>query len=89
MMMLAVLMFVMVAVTVGAAFGLESCLDRLKMCSEAEEHVFDYVVGPNPKNLILNFSRQMPVSQMPGKTHQLFLIFMPDFDDLLWSGLNL
>jgi hypothetical protein len=89
MMILAVMMFVMVAVTVGAAFGLERGLDRLKMCPEAAKQVFDYVVGPNPKNLILNFSRQMAIPQVPGKTHKLFLIIMPDFDDLLWSGLNL
>jgi hypothetical protein len=47
----------MVAMPVSAAFGLERGLDRLKMCPEAAEHVFDHVVGPNPKNLILNFSR--------------------------------
>jgi hypothetical protein len=89
MMMLAVMMLVMVAVTVRATFGLERGLDCLKMCPEAAEHVFDYVVRPNPKNAVSNFSRQMPIPQVPGKTHKLFLIFMPDFDDLLWSGLNL
>jgi hypothetical protein len=46
------MMLVMVAVTVSAAFGLESGLDRLKMCPEAAEHVFDHVVGPNPKNVV-------------------------------------
>jgi hypothetical protein len=89
MMMLAVMMFVMVAVTVGAAFGLESGLDRLKICSEAAEHVFDHVVGPNPKNAVSNLRRQMPIAQVPRKSHQLYRIFMSDFYQLLERGLNL
>jgi hypothetical protein len=89
MLMLAVMMFVMVAVTVSTAFRLKGGLDRLKMCPEAAEHVFDHVVGPNPKNAVSNLRRQVSIAEVPGKTHQLFLIFMPDFDDLLWSGLNL
>jgi hypothetical protein len=56
------MMLVMVAVTVSAAFRLERGLDRLKMCPEAAEHVFDHVIGPNPKNMVLNFSRQMPIA---------------------------
>ena len=49
------MMFVMVAMTVSAAFGLERGLDRLKIRSEAAEHVFDHVVGPNAKNADLEF----------------------------------
>jgi hypothetical protein len=52
MMMLAVTMFVMVAVT-----GLERGLDRLKMCPEAAEHVLNHVVRPNPKNAAPNLRR--------------------------------
>jgi hypothetical protein len=89
MMMLAVMMLVMVAVPVSAAFGLERCRDRLKMCPEAAEHVLDHVVGPNPKNLILNFSRQMPIAQVPRKAHELDRIFMSDFYEVLGSSLNL
>ena len=69
MMMLAVMMFVMVAVTVGAAFGLERGLDCLKMCPEAAEHVFDHMVRPNPKNAVLNLRRQMPIAQVPRNSH--------------------
>ncbi len=54
-MMLAVMMLVMVAVPVSAAFGLERGRDLLKMCSEAAEHVLDHVVGPNAKNAGLEF----------------------------------
>jgi len=50
-------MFVMVAVTVSPAFGLESSLDLFEICSEATEHTFDHVIGPNQKNTVSNFSR--------------------------------
>jgi len=56
-------MTVMVAVAaVRTAFGLERGLHLYKICSEATEHIFDHVVGSNAKNLVLNFSRQMPIS---------------------------
>jgi len=83
-------MVVMVAVdAVSAAFGLEGGLHLYKICSEATEHILDHMVRPNAKNLVSNFSRQMPISQMPGKAHKLFRIFMPDFDNGLRGGLNL
>ena len=88
-MMLAVMKFVMVAVTVSAAFGLERDLDRLKMCSEAAKHVFDHVVRPNPKNVGSDLRRQMPIAQVPGKSHELYRIFMSDLYEVLGSGLNL
>jgi hypothetical protein len=90
MMMPTVFMIVMAAVAaVSAAFGLKGALNLCKIRSEALEHILDHMVGPNAKNLVSNFSRQMPISQMPGKAHKLFRIFMPDFDNGLRSGLNL
>jgi len=47
------------------------------------------MVGPNAKNLLSNFTRQMPISKMPSKTHKLIGIFMPDFDNVFSSGLDL
>jgi hypothetical protein len=80
----------MVAVAgVSAAFGLERDLHPCQVCSEAKEHILDHVVGPNAKNLVSNFSRQMPVSQMPRKARQLIGIFMSDFDNELRRSLNL
>jgi len=80
----------MVAVaSVSAAFGLERDLHPCKVCSEAKEHILDHVVGPNAKNLVSNFSRQMPVSQMPRKARQLIGIFMSNFDNELRCSLNL
>src|SRR5258707_13820816 len=90
MMIPTVIMVVMVAVTaVSAAFGLEGGPDLYKFRSEAMEHILDHMVGPNAKNLVSNFSRQMPISQMPSKAHKLIGIFMPDFDNKFRSSLNL
>jgi hypothetical protein len=79
----------MVVAAVSAAFGLEGGLQLYKIRSEAAEHILDHVVRPNAKNLLLNFSRQMPIPEMPSKTHKLSRIFMPHFDNQLRSGLNL
>jgi len=88
MIMLGMMMFGMVALPVGPAFGLESSLDLLEVCSEAMEHVFDHVVRPNQKNVVSDFSRQMPIAQVPGKTHKLYRVLMSDFYKLLCGGLN-
>ena len=88
-MMLTVIVVVMVAIAgVGAAFRLEGSVQLYKLRSKAMEHLLDHMVGPNAKHLIANFSRQMPISQMPGKTHELIGFFMPDFDNRLRSGLH-
>jgi hypothetical protein len=80
----------MVAVAdISAAFGLERDVHPFKIRSEAKQHIFDHVIRPNAKNLISNFSRQMPISQMPRKARQLIGIFMSDFDNELRRSLNL
>jgi hypothetical protein len=73
---------------VGAAFGLEGGPHLYKVRSEAMEHIFNHMVGPNAKNLVSNFGRQMPISQMPSKAHKLIEILMPDFDNKFRSRLN-
>jgi hypothetical protein len=89
MMMSLVVMAVMVTVTaVGAAFGLKRGLHRYQLRSETTQHVLDHMVRPDTKKLVSNFGRQMPVSQMPSKTHKLIGIFMPDFDNVFGSGLD-
>src|SRR5262245_58899861 len=89
-MMSAVIIAVMVAIaTVGTPFRLEWGLQLQELGSGAMEHLFDHMVGSNAKNLIANFSRQMPVSQMPGEAHELVGIFVPNFDDRLRGGFDL
>jgi hypothetical protein len=90
MMMPILTMGAMVAVAgVSAAFRLERDLHLYKICSEAKEHILDHVVRPNAKNLVPNFSRQMPISQMPREASKLVGIFMSDFDNELRRSLNL
>ncbi len=80
----------MVAVaSVSAAFGLERGLHLYEIRSKTNEHILDHVVGPNKKNMVSNFGRQMPITQVPGKAHQLDRIFVSDFDNILRSRLNL
>jgi len=74
---------------VRSAFGLKGDLHLHELRSKAMEHLLDHVVGPNAKNLASNFSLQMPVSQVPSKAYKLLRIFVPDFDDELWSSLDL
>src|SRR5258708_17725059 len=90
MMMPTIAVFAIVAVAaVRAAFGLEGGLHLHELRSKAMEHILDHMVGPNTKNVVSNFSRQVPVSQMPRKAHKLMGIFVSDFDNQLRSGLNL
>src|SRR5580704_1237054 len=86
----AVSMVVMVAVAaVCAAFGLEGDLYLHEIRSETAEHILDHMVGANAKNVVPNFRRQMPVSQMPSKPCKFMRIFVSDFDDGLRGGVDL
>jgi hypothetical protein len=80
---------IVVMAAVRAAFGLKRGLQLHQLRSKTVEHIFDYVVGPNTKSVVSNFSRQVPVSQMPRKAHELMGIFVSDFHNQLGSSLNL
>jgi hypothetical protein len=83
-------MVVMVAVAaVCAAFGLEGDPYLHEIRSETAEHILDHMVGANTKDVVPNFRRQMPVSQMPSKPRELMRIFVSDFDNGLRSGVDL
>jgi hypothetical protein len=69
MMLFAAMMFVVVAVAVSTTFRLKGGLDLLKTRPQATEHIFYYMVGPNQKNMVSNFGRQMPITQMPCQAH--------------------
>jgi hypothetical protein len=80
----------MVAVpAVSAPFRLERGLHVHQVRFEATEHLLDHAVGPDAKNLVANFSRQMPVSQMPGKTHEVIGILVPHLDERFRSSPDL
>jgi len=79
----------MVAVAgVSAAFGLEGDFHVYDIRSKTNDHILDHAIRANAKNLVSNFSRQMPISKMPRKARQLIGIFMSDFDNELRRGLN-
>ena len=87
MMMSPVTIVVMMA-AVCAILRLEGRLHFYKIRSEAVEHLLDNMVRANAKNLVSNFSRQMPVSQMPCKARKLIGISVTDFDNKLRGGPN-
>ena len=77
--------FTMIAV--GAALGLKRRPHLDEIRSQAFEHAFDHMVGSNAKDCATDLRRQMPVSQMPGETRQLFGISMADLYHRLRSRL--
>ena len=87
--MMPTLAVLVIVATVRAAFGLKRSLHLDEFRSKAMEHIFDHMVGPDPKNVVSNFSRQVPVSQMPRETYELMWISVSDFDNGLSSSLNL
>jgi hypothetical protein len=74
---------------VSAAFRLKGSLQHYEIRAEPMKHCLNNMVGSNAKNLVPDFGRQMPISQMPGHARKLSGISMPDLDDLLRRGLYL
>src|SRR5260370_17328779 len=68
---------------VSAALGLERSLHLHKIRSETLEHILDHVIWSNAEDLVPKFRRQMPIAQMPTKTHKFIGISMPDFKNNL------
>jgi hypothetical protein len=90
MMMPTIIMAVMMPISaVSPAFRLERGLHPCEVCSKAKEHVLDHMIGPNAKNMVSNFGRQMAISEMPGEAHELVGICMFNFDDKLRGGFDL
>src|SRR5262245_23872511 len=82
------IMAVMVA-AVRTALGLKGSAHVYEIGSKAAEHSLQGMIGPNPKDLVLNFSGQMSISQMPCQAHALIRIFMSDFNEKFASRLDL
>src|SRR5262245_11190160 len=89
MMMSAMPVAVTVAIAaVGTAFRLERSGQLQNLRTGALEHLLDHMIGPDAKNRLANFGRQMPISQMPGEAQELVRIFVPDFDNELRGGFD-
>jgi hypothetical protein len=79
MMVVVLVMVVIVSGTVGAALRLKSCLHFAEFGSETLKHFFNHVVGADTEGAFANLCGEMAVSKMPGKSHQLTAVFVPDF----------
>jgi hypothetical protein len=86
---MAVMVGIGVAVAISATFRLEWSLNFREFCSEAVEHLLDHMVGPNAKDTVLNFRRQMSVAEMPSQAYELVGIFVSDLYNQFRGGLNL
>jgi hypothetical protein len=69
------------AAAIGSALRLKGPFNLQQLGPEANKHVLDHVVGSNKKNVSANVGRQVAIAQVPGKTHQLLAVRMPDFDN--------
>jgi len=74
-----IVMLVIVCGAVRAAFGLKGCVETVEFGSETLEHFFNHVIGPDAQSAFANLRREMAISKMPGESHQLMAIFVPDF----------
>jgi len=83
-----IMMMIPAIAAVSAALRLKRRACRHESCSETVQHVFDHMIAPNSQNLVVNFGRQMAISQMPGETHELTGFSMADFDNVFWSRLH-
>jgi len=81
MIVLMVMMAVIVAGPICSAFRLKGFLNLPESCSETSQHFFNHVVGADPESAFANLGREMAISQMPCKPHQLMAIFVPDFHE--------
>ena len=84
MMMMMVVVYVMVVIvsgTVGAALRLKSCLHFAEFGFETLKHFFHHVVGADTEGAFANLCGEMTISKMPGKSHQLMPVFVPDFHE--------
>src|SRR6516164_5279979 len=89
MIMIVMIAPVVVATAIGAALGLKRCFDFFKFSSKSMQHLFDHVVGPDVEGVISNLRWKMPISEMPGKPHEVMRIFMTDLDKRFGGGFDL
>jgi hypothetical protein len=89
MMLCRIMIVVMAMVPVRAALRLKTGLHLCKIRSKAPKHVLDHVIGPNTKNVISHFCRQMTVSKVPRDAHEPLKIPMPDLHNRFSSCFDL
>src|ERR1700681_564957 len=71
---------------IGAALGIERCLDLDHARAQTFDHRLDDVVAPYPQALRGDLRRQMAVAEMPGDAHQMLRIGSANLDQRLGCG---
>jgi hypothetical protein len=71
----------MVIAAVRSTFWLERRQTLHERRSEAAQHPFDHVIGPDAKRLTPDLGRHMSVAQMPREPYKLTRIRVSDVDD--------
>jgi hypothetical protein len=84
-----IMIVTMIMIAVSAALWLKMGFHLCKIRSKAPKHVLDHVIGPNTKNVISHFCRQMTVSKVPRDAHEPLKIPMPDLHNGFSSGFDL
>jgi hypothetical protein len=87
MMVLDIAMVVMLALpaAVSSTFWLKGCPHPRQLRAQALEHALNHMVGAYAQQRLPDFSRQVTIPQMPGKSHQLKWLPMLDLEDRLRS----
>jgi len=71
MMMIVVIVMVVLCLEVGAALGVEGCLDRADLAAEARYHLLDHVVAADAQARTHDLHRQVAVAEVPGELKQV------------------
>ena len=69
--MMMIVVIVMLCLEVGAALGVEGCLDRADLAAEARYHLLDHVVAADAQARAHDLHRQVAVAEVPGELKQV------------------
>jgi len=82
-MVVTMMVAVLVTVIVGAALGIEGCINRRKARAEPAQHVFDHMVTPDAQPIADNLHIEVAIADMPGEPRQLMRVGRRNFDERL------
>lgn len=83
-----IVVVMMVAVGIGAAFGIEGGGYRRHGRIEMDDHVLDHRVAPDAQAVAEELGGQVAVAQVPGDTEQAGRRFGGDFDQRFGCGID-
>jgi hypothetical protein len=77
---------IVVMLTIGTAFRIEGGFHGAHFCAQAFQHLNDHVVVSDQDAICMDFGRQMPIAEMPGKSRQQSSRTRPHFHQRLGRG---